>query len=200
MNNQIRLWTVQTAVAWRDFEKRGVLRADGRRICYRFFRPAYAWMVEQMRERGVETPRGKYPMWAWAGRKPSAAFIQELAVGQPAVVAELRVDASRVLISHFAAWHHVLNDFHLSLTDAEYKEFSAREDSEQTAVSIAQLDDEKRQSWKRIFDLATLETIDGWQVRGRQGHLQACIGEIRTEDVQIFRVIEPLRGATSNRK
>jgi hypothetical protein len=48
----VRVWTIQRAECWKRFERQGVLRADGRRVC-EHFRPAYRWLMEQMARRVV---------------------------------------------------------------------------------------------------------------------------------------------------
>lgn len=146
----MRLWTIQTEEAFRLFERRGVLRGDGRRID-RDFRRAYAWMAEQMRQRiGRPQRRCRAPVWAWkfwSGRsvRPDLRSKGLLPHGAAGVRIEFEASPETVLLSDFTRWHAVLRGTYL-------------EDDEAEASALAPWAYEDRhahieKSWERIFEL-----------------------------------------------
>ena len=57
----IRLWTIQTPLAWSLLQQHNSLSGDGRRADP-FFRPAYRWLMEQMSLR-TKGYTGRFPIW-----------------------------------------------------------------------------------------------------------------------------------------
>ncbi|MEK7474703.1 MAG: DUF3841 domain-containing protein [Candidatus Coatesbacteria bacterium] len=181
------LWTVQTHAAWRGLRRTGRLRGDGRR-CWRFNRPAYRWMAEQMVRRGFLRP-GRLPIWAWRTPKPDLRHRALLSSGTKGVRIELDVSPARVLLSEFDAWHCVLNRGFLPLSDREDDAFDRR-CKRRTAKSHPRWEDlpddlraATRQSWERIFDLERLQTSAIWKTGRHWRYVQATIAEIRLADV-----------------
>lgn len=173
----MRLWTFRDPEEWKRAEKLGHLRADGRRVMERAWRPAYRWMMRQMQKR-IPGYGGRYPIWAWADR--SQADLRKtgnVPVGCRAVLVTCEVPDERVLISDFDAWHFALNGWYLPKTDAEYEEWRRRwpRGSDSSADARRELE----RSWEVMFDpkaLDEIEGMDGDRVR------QAVLEEIRIPD------------------
>jgi len=185
----MRLWMILPKRVYDELQRRGRLTADGRRIdrspCVR---NAYLWMAEQMRQRLGPPPRGvTFPLWAWArwdrSDRPSRPDLRSVShMEGPGTFAriELEVPASRVLLSDFEAWHHVINGSYLSWSEAEDKEFHERcaqcPNKSHTAEII--------ESWNRIFD------FDGgdpaWRGIPAKRSFQATLWYLRREDVAVL--------------
>jgi hypothetical protein len=115
------LWTVQTREVWEEFQRKGVLRAEGRRVIPEF-REAYQWLMEQMKER-LPGYSGRYPLWAWYHPKPDLRYAGLLPRGTRGVRIEFVAPVDRILLSDFDAWHAVLNKGFLALDEAEDEAF-----------------------------------------------------------------------------
>ena len=102
----------------------GALKGDGRFV-WKEFRPAYRWMRRQMAER-LGDCRGQYPVWAWLQPKPDLRRGGHLPQGMIGVRLEFIVPAQEVLLSDFSAWHMVLNDGYLALSEGESDAFYER--------------------------------------------------------------------------
>lgn len=124
-----QLVTVQSAEAWKRAQERGCLRGDGRRV-HRPFRPAYRWMMERMRMRGIGGH--SFPVWAW----DDVEHLDRVECSDtPHVIVVFRAEESRVLASDFYVWTtFVLN--------GSYIPESAEDNEEGDA----------RGSWDRVFD------------------------------------------------
>jgi len=62
-DDTIRVWTIQRPGWYALLQQRGVLGGDGRRP-WRELRPAYRWLMGQMRRR-IPGYRGGWPVWFW---------------------------------------------------------------------------------------------------------------------------------------
>ena len=146
----MRLWTIQTAQAFRQFERRGVLRGDGRRVD-RDFRRAYAWMAQQMEQRLGKPPgRSRTPVWAWKdwnerSAKPDLRSSRLLPHGVAGVRIAFEAPAETVLLSDFTRWHAVLNGHYLADDQAE--------DNAPPSWAFEDRHAHIEKSWERIFDL-----------------------------------------------
>lgn len=187
----MRLWTIQALPAWERLERDGVLSGDPTLIWPRFI-SAYDWMCAQMRRRIGPPPRpDQLPIWAWA--RWSAAHIRpdlrataHLPPGTAGVRIEIEVDPARVLRSDFHLWHHVLNYWYLSTSEAD-------DEAVQAALTAERLDPYRQKplahpgwharilaSWERIFTLE--DQRDGWT--GNSDSIQAVLWELRRADVR----------------
>jgi len=164
----LRLWSLQTVPAWEKLLHTGVLRGDGRRVEAQIFRPAYRWLMEQMRER-VDDYKGGFPIWAWYRPMPDMRCAGHSARDTELVRIELSVCASRVLLSDFCAWHFVLNRGYVTESEEEWQAAEARNCQR-----------EMRDSWNRIFNVED-RPYDDWT--GGCRRVQATLGEIRLSDV-----------------
>ena len=122
------LWTIQDMAAWERLQKKGGLRADGRRA-QAYHRHAYRWMAEQMRLR-LPHPHARFPLWGWyrwqgiQQARPDLRASGHLEKGMAGVRIEFEVPEDRVLLSDFDAWHCVLNRCFLSLREEEEETFA----------------------------------------------------------------------------
>ena len=135
----MKLWTIQTIEVYEEIIKNGVYHCDpgksdllkpfdydlenGHQMNAQFF-DAYSWMAFQMRKRIGEPPNGViFPVWAWfqydKERKPDLRRERwsNGCPGETLVCINIDIDDSRVLLSDFSAWHHVLNKWPLSYTE-----------------------------------------------------------------------------------
>jgi Domain of unknown function (DUF3841) len=171
-----------SGTAYRRLNERGVFRADGRKISHAR-RPAYHWMIEQMRIRIGPSGGAHYPVWAWRswnGRpRPDLRSGALLSPGMSGWLVDLELPGESVLLSDFDAWHAVLKRGLLALCPEEEEAFDAALiragqplnwpfPPMQEAVVV--------DSWQRIFDLDGVAT--GYSV-GRQARtIQATFWEL----------------------
>ncbi|MDP9440103.1 MAG: DUF3841 domain-containing protein [Actinomycetota bacterium] len=200
------MWTIQEEAFWRTFEKRGVLRADGRRLSLgREFRRQYRWLRQTMKER-VAGYGGRPPIWCWL-EKPDMRGIWGLG-GVPVVRAELEIPSERVLVSDFELWHVPLNNGYLAAERADDEAFD-REAEERTGRPFPRWYEEDfpedlsakvLDSWERVFPDRWGELVDPeWHGDGRHDRrLQACVEEIRPGDVVRVERFVTRRGAWEN--
>lgn len=182
----IRLWTIQTPLAWSILQQKGKLVGDGRRICYPSFRPAYRFLREEMRAR-LPGCKGRYPVWFWAYKPDFRTILHRNYIRRTAVCIECLVPRERVLLLDYDSWHVVLNQSYLSLTEEEFDEFCAKEDS--GALDAATLLAMRRESWKRVFDFETLAQYPEWIGPLRKVDVQATVEELRLEEVVRVRTL-----------
>lgn len=133
------LFTVQSEEAWRRAESRGFLRGDGRYV-RRSFRPAYRWLMGEMRARGIGGR--SFPVWAW---DDDVHFERVATDGSPRVAVAFEVPESCVLASEFHLWSaFILNGC------------CVPDEDDETGGDMAE-------SWKRSFDplvaASLLETV-----------------------------------------
>lgn len=157
------LWTIQHFEAWKVAQRAGVLRASEEhsqatdRDTASIFRPAYEWIITEMRRRVGEPPPGVlYPLWAWAqcgnshAPKPDLTEPGHLPPGTPGICIEFEMPGDHVLLSDFDLWHFVFGQNTYIPSTIEVielpDEFSAIDQHVYSAEEI-------RASWNRIFDL-----------------------------------------------
>ena len=188
MAQEVTLWTIQSIEAWERCRRTGVLIADGRRACAAF-RPAYRWMRRQAAAR-IAGYSGGPLLWAWLRPRPDLRCGAHLPKGRRGVRIEFVVPAARILCSDFDAWHQVLNQWYLSLSEEEDDVWDR---SLPKHWSFGRLPDDKRRemekSWERVFDLDLL-SASKWT--GPVTHVQAVservfLGEITRVDHFIAR-------------
>jgi len=126
-------------------------------------------MVATMLRRGIDT-RGHPPIWAWHSFDPPHRCKPDLRSsfyltkpGTSAVRLVIEAPDELVLLSNYEAWHAVLNNSYLSLSEAEDRR-----------VDRARLTRRHiERSWIQIFDL----TAGDPRWLGKPGHrpIQACL-------------------------
>ncbi|HEV8658155.1 MAG TPA: DUF3841 domain-containing protein [Thermoanaerobaculia bacterium] len=171
------LWSIQQRECWLLAQKRGAIRADGRRV-WRSFKPAYRWMRDQLMTRLGRPPAHiTYPTWAWLQYKsadrprPDLRHSAHLSPGTQGVVIEFEIAPEHVLLSDFDLWHYVLNDSYLP---------AHRGDDRDSPSSR-----ERRRSWERIFDMSF--SSNDVAVPFAQKSVQASLWQIPLEAVKSVR-------------
>lgn len=114
---------------------------------------------------------------------------------------KLEMDPSRVLLSDFDAWHHVLNRMHLPLTIAEHYEYEAQWNAreimargksaglkpyEYARIVEGEFKAQIETSWPRCFNLAAMQVLmeeDDYGSKDHEPYTQAVFEEIRLQDV-----------------
>ena len=175
-----RAWTIQRPSWWRTLQERGEIRGDGRYVCHHF-RPAYKWMMEQMRRR-VPGYGGGFPIWLWHTPKPDLRHSGHLARGEQALRIELELPREIVLLSDFETWHCVLNRWHLSLSWRESREWDRRtKDYDQFRQTLPpSLEAELQATWDRVFDLDLVHRTKLW---GPVDHVQGVVDRVLLTEV-----------------
>lgn len=148
--DMIRLWTVQNSAGWEEATRRGVLRADGRRV-WRSFRDPYAWMRKQMNLR--LSPSRRYPIWAWCAPPGYLSELEE----ESGVVVEYLMPRTQVLCSLFEEWHAALNHWYLPKDECDAAKFEARFPDTTWDTGSTEWRAEVKRSWESVFDLNSSE-------------------------------------------
>jgi len=113
------LWTIQSNECFNKLIKDGVLHADGRRVI-KIYRPAYRWMIQQMKKRLLKSLAG-YPLWGWyrfsdvKNIKPdlrSKAMRHWGPKGIKYHLIKFEIDDDLVLLSRWDHWHSVLGGWY----------------------------------------------------------------------------------------
>lgn len=159
--SKIKLWTIQSPLAWSILKDKGVLMADGRRVD-KAYQKAYRWMMEQMKDRLVDY-HGHFPIWCWYTPKPDLRRKAHLISGQKGIRIEFETSRDKVLLSDFDSWHYVLNNQYLAL-------------DEKGEINNNNINE----SWNRIFDL---ELLNKSELTGPVENIQGVVEEILLDDV-----------------
>lgn len=180
----VTLWTIQDLAAWQLAEERGVLRADGRRICFpEYFRPAYQWLMEQMSQK-IDNYPGCYPVWAWP-EKPDLRWSGLAHKGTPQVRIECVLPTKSVLFSDFQSWDCVLSNSYLALSQKDFRRFHTQLEHAQKIQDQPELERLHTQivaSWQRIFDFQLLASNPYWH--GEELFLQATFARLSLSTVR----------------
>jgi hypothetical protein len=183
----MRIYSVQAAGAIDSLNKTGVLRCTpevlerhsnyaGASVSDPWKRRAYDWMAEQLR---LQTGGGSqtYPVWAWVKKPSMTGKERRLCRGKFLITAI--VPRCRLLISDYGQWHNCLNGGPVTISEQEFDHFDQLEKTcgEATWISLMQ------STWHRIFDFELREGEQPrWRFLGRNV-LQACIEDIRLEEI-----------------
>jgi len=180
----IRVWTIQPLVVLERLERERVLYADPAQVPPEF-RHAYDWMRAQMQRR-IPGYGGRYPWWGWHSPRPDLRRSGHLPRGTPGVRLELWLDPAQVLLSDFDAWHAVLNQGYLALSEDEdeawYRRFEAAVPDRWAWPPPEPWHSDIFASWERIFDLEALAASDDWAAGPR--YIQATFEALRLADVR----------------
>ncbi|MBR2566943.1 MAG: DUF3841 domain-containing protein [Paenibacillus sp.] len=167
----MKFWTIQSIDAWRDAISKDILTGNIHFIWEEFIKP-YHWMMSQMEKKLVHYS-GEYPVWLWP-IKPDMRRSGHLERGSHGVLLEVDLNPEEVLISDFDAWHCVLNQSFLALTEEEDQLY------DEGLISLT-----KEESWERIFALEELMNSDYWN--SSEQHLQVVIGSIPLHRIKLIR-------------
>lgn len=149
---------------------------------------AYAWMLRQMGKRLPTT--GEAAVWLWAKIRRED-LLQHVRGYSGQVLLTCRVPRERVLLSHYADWHSVLNGFpnYRELPDESEEAADARIDADRedfyARVDAAGLHCQDLRGWPadlRAELEATWEMIFDEGRYGRAAYWQATVHELRAED------------------
>jgi hypothetical protein len=188
----VKLWSIQSERVWKALESKGryrVYRSYVDREWWKDFGFSYEWMAAQMEKRiGPPPDRRLVPVWAWRhwrgneklASRPDLRSYRDLAAGKYVRI-EFVVPDEQVLLSGFDAWHSVLNQWFLSDDEKEYDAFDAKLRKHPKRPLPKTLDKAIRKSWERIFDLQRGDPE--WRGKAEERAVQACVWEIRLDDV-----------------
>ncbi|PNK59571.1 DUF3841 domain-containing protein [Psychrobacter sp. FDAARGOS_221] len=162
----MKLWSIRTLDELDILLSGQPLRTDPDKVD-KDRKQAYRWIAKQLANK-VSPPQGvEYPIWVWRyweGKhraKPDLRAGGHVQRGCKAVRIELDISSDKVLLSDFDSWHAVLNNHHLSHTDAEYEYYEQYEAQEKDANLLKK---SKEATWLKIFSIEDLP--DDWAVQG----------------------------------
>lgn len=162
----VRVWSSQSPAAYEEAQKIGAFRASPEHSeSEDFCNPdSYSFMARELEKRvgpcppevvdtwkqrgGSGTPS---PVWVWLqynSREKPAYEPDASCCGRRSVCIEAEISRGDVLGSQFGAFHHVLNDWMLAVTEEEDDELTKLKDTEPERWRAL-----KVQSWQHIFDL-----------------------------------------------
>lgn len=199
----MRLWSIQSPCRLAHLSEHGVLHGDWdylRNSEDDFYIRPYKWMAKAMAARLPEFS-GKAPIWAWP--KKYDLRLERWQWGDKwKVCIEFEAPDDRVVLSDYDLWHSVLNDFPVSLTEAEHNAYFERYDERNKYLidvrgfgyrkagrwTEREFQREKEVSWDRIFD-PDLPWDDQWLGEGPR-RWQATLDGLQEEwvtGVRVFR-------------
>ena len=175
------LWTIQSEVAYAEFQRTGKLVANENYLFYGDdLRFAYDWLSDQMRKRvGEPPPFVRYPVWAWyqweGKRKRRDLRCSGYAKrGTALVQITFEADPETFLLSDFDEWHSVLMDQYCAVDATDWDVFYLKyPHPKRTDVSP---------SWERIFDLSRY--VPNWDTKPNQKSIQATLWQIDISQVK----------------
>ena len=166
----VRVYTLQHAAAWEAATARGYLTGEPL-YAEPYFMRSYGWMRFQMSER-LTAFSGDFPIWAWLKRPNMRQWHFDK---EPGVMIVADVPLARLLLSDYDAWHAVLNNWWVSISEEEDDRF------EKDGVIPSE-------TWPRIFDILGSEPGLDRRWAGSKAYLQACVDRIYLDEVVRTRV------------
>ena len=128
----MRLWTFQSIQAINELNEQGKLVVKWERYKHSALERAYRWMRTQMVAKGIEM-HGNAPIWTWhscqAYKKAptlddARCLLSDFEIESGIQTIELECPESIVLLSSYAAWNNILDQF---LLEEEFTDVSANE-------------------------------------------------------------------------
>ena len=183
------IWTVQPIAVWQRLRRERILYATSEGMDADYA-AAYRWMVAQMRQRLPGRGR-RWPWWGWywyrgkKGQRPDLRCAGHLPRGRKGVRIELDIPDEQVLLSGFDAWHAALNDWYLSLTEADDEQFQHELNGachDARCPYPEPFRSRVTDSWQRMFDLGTGDP--DWRGEPDERSIQATFWTLRLDDVQ----------------
>jgi hypothetical protein len=189
---------MQDKAAYDELCQKGVLRCKpelSEMIIDPVTKPAYDWLVEQMKTRIGQPPEGvEYPIWAWylhygVNKKLDLRRYEFRNYAYDCYIIEAEIDDNNILLSDEEMWVLILNDGYFA-DDAGLREeteafleddawFDSLPPEEQLPIKI--------KSWERVFD----KSFCPWEF------VQATFWELRKEQVVSVRYFKG-RGKSKN--
>ncbi|MBO0783693.1 MAG: DUF3841 domain-containing protein [Ktedonobacteraceae bacterium] len=202
-NTSMLIWTIQSFQVWEKLQRDGFIYGPGSDLAglvdesWRW-QTAYEWMCEQMERRiGTRPMPNKYPLWAWsqwrdaAHRKPDLRSSGHLAPGTRGVRLACEIADDQILLSDFMLWHHALNYWYLSLSQAEDEAFEAElalcglTRTPSGPLSHPVFHQRVLDSWQRIFDLELVGDPDWFGEETREEKaIQGTFWRLSLDQVQ----------------
>ena len=156
----MKCYTIQKLKTWEEAQVKGYLTGN-EEVIDEDFLPSYKWMINQMEKR-IENYNNEFPIWLWLDTS-NISFVELLE--DEWVLLEAELNENEVLISHFDAWHYVLNN-------------SSFEEEDNSIT--------KEESWEYIFDKDKLKKFD---YDFEKGDLQVTVGKINCKDIKVKKYI-----------
>lgn len=156
MASEELFWTTQYQEVWDRAEASGALKADGRRI-RPYIRPAYRWMMQQMKER-IPGYSGRFPIWAYPDTyKPDLRGLVFPDTGIKGVRVGFTANPDNVLPTKYRMWEDIMGGNYCAITRDEFETdreigVSGWSNSAEDVDRVAEI----RASWDRVFDLSLI--------------------------------------------
>jgi hypothetical protein len=192
----MRIWTIQTAAAWDYLNEHGRLQAT-RQHQSGDWPEAYEWMHDQLTERvGAPPHPDAAPLWGWyqwaseAQKRPDLRAVRHYwkPLGQYVLI-ECELPDAAVMLSDFDAWHIILNNQYVSISDEDEETYLAarRQYDLQPSEGLAEhLRTAFYRSWERIIDMDALAEPD-WHAMEKKS-IQACFWKLDLDQVKSYRL------------
>lgn len=192
----MRIFTNQPLYVWEKLQKEKLLYIDADNEHFasilkdrdnKITHPEpYDWLLKQLQKR-IEGYGTHYCWWGWIHKPDLRYETWAWYKGDNAVRIELEIPDNKILLSHFEAWHCILNGQYLPYTEEEDEEFdkiidpyNKRKMQELIALkkdnggvfpkNIPREKDEEcdkireqiEKTWERVFDIENLITLNYW--------------------------------------
>jgi len=201
----MRIWTIQTKAAWDALNTDGVLRARAEHQSTDW-PDAYGWMRDQMIARiGPPSATDAAPLWGWQRWRNKARPRPDLRAIRhywhppgPYVLIECELPSHTVVLSDFDAWHIVLNNSYVSVSEEDDESYEAQARSyyeKPDEQALAALRDRFYRSWERIIDMHELP--EPYWHGDEKRSVQACFWQIERDQVRsakLFNSVEKQKG------
>ena len=191
----MRIWTIQTAAAWHYLNEHGCLQATYQHQSGDWPK-AYDWICHQLTERVGPPPLPKsVPLWGWyqwAGekqRRPDLRTVRHYwkPPGQY-VLMECELPDAAVMLSDFHAWHSILNNQYVGISDEDAEAYFATRKQYDVMPSEGLAEHLRTtfyESWERVIDMDVLTEPD-WHAM-KEKSIQACFWQLDLDQVKSVR-------------
>ncbi|MEJ2375536.1 MAG: DUF3841 domain-containing protein [Pseudolabrys sp.] len=192
----MRIWTIQNEAAWVFLQEGGCLLAKPHHQSDNW-PEAYDWMRHQMIARiGPPPSPDAAPLWGWyhwlgeARKRPDLRAVRHY-WNPPGryVLLECELPDESVVLSDFDAWHIILNDSYLGVSDEEeeaYRATRAQYETQPSEELAEQLRHSFYKSWERVIDLEALTEPD-WHAMEKKS-IQACFWKLDLDQVKSIKL------------
>lgn len=188
----MRIWTIQNEAAWAYLEEHGCLQAS-RQHQSDYWPKAYEWIREQLIARvGPPLAPDAAPLWGWyqwngtARKRPDLRSVRHN-YNPPGryVLIECVLPDEAVMLSDYEAWHIILNDGYVGVTErdcnahyAALERCSARPDKREAE----RLWRRQYESWTRVIDMEVLKAPYYHAMKNKP--IQACFWRLKRDQIR----------------
>lgn len=165
----MKFWSIQTKEAWNKALENDYLEGNKDFICDESFRVSYDWLKKQMDKR-LSNYKNEQPIWLWL-KRPDMRESAHAEKGTEIVRLTLELAEEDVLLSDFERWHYILNN-----------EYCVNNDLEDSLLEQHLFTIPKEETWLRIFEKPTLDSLDYWGTAEQQV-LQGTTGRVAMENI-----------------